>query len=47
MPLTIPAATSNWSFPTAVRFGNGRIAGLAEMVRDLGASRPLVVTDAG
>lgn len=47
MPVDTPIATSNWSFPTAVRFGNGRIAGLGEMVRELGASRPLVVTDAG
>jgi alcohol dehydrogenase class IV len=47
MPVDTPTATSNWSFPTAVRFGNGRIAGLGEMVRELGASRPLVVTDAG
>lgn len=47
MPIDTPAATSNWSFPTAIRFGNGRIGGLGEMVRDLGASRPLVVTDAG
>lgn len=39
--------TSNWSFPTAVRFGNGRIQELPAMVRELGASRPLIVTDAG
>jgi len=47
MPIDTLATTSNWSFPTAVRFGNGRISGLAEMVRELGASRPLVITDAG
>lgn len=47
MSIDTPAVTSNWSFPTAVRFGNGRIAGLGDMVRELGASRPLVVTDAG
>jgi alcohol dehydrogenase class IV len=47
MPVDTPAATSNWSFPTAVRFGNGRLGGLGDMVRELGASRPLVVTDAG
>ncbi|MCR6497994.1 iron-containing alcohol dehydrogenase [Shinella sp. CPCC 101442] len=47
MPIDTPAVTSNWSFPTAVRFGNGRIAGIGDMVRELGASRPLVVTDAG
>ena len=37
--------TSNWSFPTAVRFGNGRIRELPAMVRELGASRPLIVTE--
>jgi alcohol dehydrogenase class IV len=47
MPLDTPATSANWSFPTAVRFGNGRIASLGEMVRELGGSRPLVVTDAG
>ncbi len=47
MPLDTLATSANWSFPTAVRFGNGRIATLGEMVRELGGSRPLVVTDAG
>ncbi|WP_137935076.1 iron-containing alcohol dehydrogenase [Mesorhizobium comanense] len=41
------AVSSNWSFPTSVRFGNGRIAELADIVRELGARRPLVVTDDG
>ena len=39
----IPAM--NWSYPTALRFGAGRVAELAEACRDLGLSRPLVVTD--
>lgn len=47
MPLDTLATSANWSFPTTVRFGNGRIASLGEMVRELGGSRPLVVTDAG
>lgn len=42
-----PAVSGNWSFPTSVRFGNGRIAELAGIVRELGAKRPLVVTDDG
>ncbi len=42
-----PAVHSNWSFPTSVRFGNGRIGELAGIVRELGARRPLVVTDDG
>lgn len=41
------AAISNWSFPTSVRFGAGRIAELADAVGELGARRPLVVTDRG
>ncbi|MBN9221403.1 MAG: iron-containing alcohol dehydrogenase [Mesorhizobium sp.] len=41
------AVSSNWSFPTSVRFGNGRIAELADIVRELRARRPLVVTDEG
>jgi alcohol dehydrogenase class IV len=47
MTLTTAAVAANWSFPTLVRFGNGRIAELADCVRELGAKRPLVVTDAG
>jgi alcohol dehydrogenase class IV len=39
--------TANWSFPTAVRFGAGRIGELAEACRAAGINRPLVVTDAG
>jgi alcohol dehydrogenase class IV len=36
---------SNWNYPTAVRFGAGRIAELAEACRSAGMSRPLLVTD--
>lgn len=36
---------ANWSYPTAVRFGAGRIAELAEACRAAGIARPLVVTD--
>ena len=42
-----PAVDSNWSFPTSVRFGNGRIGELGGIVRELGSRRPLVVTDDG
>jgi alcohol dehydrogenase class IV len=34
-----------WNFPTSVRFGAGRIAELAEAVREAGITRPLFVTD--
>lgn len=37
----------NWSYPTAVRFGNGRISELAQSCRDAGMRRPLLVTDRG
>jgi len=38
---------ANWSYPTAIRFGNGRISELAEACRAAGMSRPLFVTDPG
>ena len=37
--------TTNWSYPTAIKFGCGRIAELAEHCRAAGMSRPLLVTD--
>lgn len=39
--------TANWSFPTSIRFGVGRIAELPEACKSLGMSRPLFVTDRG
>lgn len=47
MTIHTQAVASNWSFPTDVRFGNGRIREIGAAVRTLGASSPLVVTDAG
>ncbi|MFZ5638361.1 MAG: iron-containing alcohol dehydrogenase [Pseudomonadota bacterium] len=38
---------ANWNYPTAVRFGAGRIAELAEVCAANGIRRPLLVTDAG
>ena len=35
----------NWSYPTAIKFGVGRIAELGEHCRTAGMSRPLLVTD--
>jgi alcohol dehydrogenase len=37
----------NWSFPTSMRFGAGRVAELAEAVRATGMASPLLVTDPG
>lgn len=39
--------SANWSYPTAVRFGPGRIAEIAEACAAAGISRPLLVTDKG
>lgn len=47
MTIHTQAVASNWSFPTDVRFGNGRIREIGAAVRALGAASPLVVTDAG
>jgi alcohol dehydrogenase class IV len=41
------APTANWSYPTAIRFGPGRIKELADACRAAGIERPLLVTDAG
>ncbi|MEM8989018.1 MAG: iron-containing alcohol dehydrogenase [Pseudomonadota bacterium] len=37
--------TGNWSFPTPIRFGVGRIGELADAVSTSGMQRPLFVTD--
>ncbi len=41
--MTLPHA--NWNYPTAIRFGAGRIAELPAACRELGLERPLLVTD--
>jgi hypothetical protein len=38
---------ADWSFPTRIRFGVGRVAELPEACRALGMARPLLVTDRG
>lgn len=38
---------SNWSFPTDIRFGVGRIADLSNICLSSGIKRPLLVTDSG
>jgi alcohol dehydrogenase class IV len=37
----------NWNYPTAMRFGIGRISELADSCRELGMKRPLLITDPG
>ena len=41
------ALTGNWSYPTTMRFGAGRIAEIGEACRAAGMSKPLLVTDRG
>jgi len=41
------APTANWSYPTSIRFGPGRISEIADACRTAGIDRPLLVTDAG
>lgn len=39
--------TGNWSYPTSIRFGAGRISEIADACRAAGISKPLLVTDKG
>ena len=39
--------TANWSYPTAIRFGAGRISELPEACTAAGIKNPLLVTDKG
>ncbi|WP_117192467.1 iron-containing alcohol dehydrogenase [Rhizobium terrae] len=38
---------ANWSYPTAVKLGRGRIKELADACKTLGLKKPLLVTDRG
>ncbi len=39
--------TANWNYPTAIRFGPGRIVELGGACAEIGVRRPLLVTDSG
>ncbi|MFO1141042.1 MAG: iron-containing alcohol dehydrogenase [Amaricoccus sp.] len=41
------ALRANWNYPTAIRFGAGRIAELGDACKAAGIARPLFVTDPG
>ena len=43
--MTVPSA--NWSYPTAIKFGPGRIAEIGAACAAAGITRPLLVTDRG
>ena len=38
---------NNWNYPTAIRFGNGRSLEIADICKEFGIQRPLLVTDPG
>ena len=38
---------ANWSYPTAVKMGRGRIKELADACKSLGMKKPLLITDRG
>ena len=42
-----PSLKANWSYPTAIRFGPGRISELGDALKIAGIARPLFVTDPG
>ena len=39
--------TANWTYPTAIRFGAGRISEIADACAAAGITKPLLVTDKG
>jgi len=41
------ALLGDWSYPTAIRFGAGRIEELPDACAKIGISRPLLITDPG
>ena len=45
--MTPESMRANWNYPTAIRFGVGRIAELAEACKSLGMKKPLLITDPG
>lgn len=43
----ISTLTGNWNYPTAMRFGVGRVRELPDACRELGMTKPLLITDPG
>ena len=39
--------SANWNYPTAIRFGAGRIKELPQLCAELNIKKPLLVTDSG
>jgi len=46
-PIDPQSLCANWSYPTRVRFGPGRVAELPDACQALGMARPLLITDPG
>ncbi len=44
---SIKDLNANWNYPTNIRFGPGRISELPQACKQLGMTRPLLVTDPG
>ncbi|MEE8352506.1 MAG: iron-containing alcohol dehydrogenase [Rhodospirillales bacterium] len=42
-----PILSGNWNYPTSVRFGAGRIKELPKCCKNLGMTKPLIITDPG
>ena len=38
---------ANWSYPTSIRFGAGRVVEIADACKTIGITKPLLVTDRG
>ena len=45
--MTLNDLNGNWNYPTAIRFGVGKISELADACKELGMSNPLLITDPG
>lgn len=45
--MSLDTLTANWNYPTAIKFGPGRIAELGSVCKAAGITKPLLVTDAG
>ena len=45
MTTDVNTLRANWNYPTAVRFGVGRIKELPDACKELGIKRPLLITD--
>ncbi len=45
--MTSKPVKTNWSYPTRVLFGPGRIAELGDAAKAIGFANPLIVTDPG